>query len=81
MHTTQQQFASDNYAGACPEALQALLEAKGRDLDPAYSDDCGTERSSNMLRELFENDCDVYCVFNGTVARSLALTTMGQSDH
>jgi threonine aldolase len=34
-----------------------------------------------MLRELFENDCDVYCVFNGTVARSLALTSMGQSDH
>lgn len=34
-----------------------------------------------MLRELFENDCDMYCVFNGTVARSLTLTTMGQSDH
>lgn len=81
MNTTQQQFASDNYAGTCPEALQALLEANASGHEPAYGDDRWTERSSNMLRELFEIDCDVYYVFNGTAANSLALAAMCQSYH
>ncbi|MGA0408070.1 MAG: threonine aldolase, partial [Limisphaerales bacterium] len=31
-------FASDNYAGVCPEAWQALEEAN-RDHQPAYGED------------------------------------------
>lgn len=81
MNTTPQQFASDNYAGSCPEALQALLEANASGHEPAYGDDRWTERSTNMLRELFEIDCDVYYVFNGTAANSLALAAMCQSYH
>ena len=38
MNTTQQQFASDNYAGTCPEALQALLDANASGHEPAYGE-------------------------------------------
>ena len=75
-----QHFASDNYAGICPEALQALLSAnKGH--ASAYGDDDWTRRVSDRLRELFTTDCDVYFVFNGTAANSLALASLCQSYH
>jgi threonine aldolase len=81
MTPPQQQFASDNYAATCPEALQALLAANNSGHEPAYGNDRWTERSSHMLRELFEIDCDIYYVFNGTAANSLALAAMCQSYH
>lgn len=75
-----QQFASDNYAGIAPAALAALLEANaGHAL--AYGDDPWTQRVADRLRELFETDCDVYFVFNGTAANSLALASLCQSYH
>ena len=36
---------------------------------------------SDRLRALFETDCDVYFVFNGTAANSLALASLCQSYH
>ncbi len=75
-----QQFASDNCAGICPEALQALVAANAGDA-PGYGDDEWTRRVSDRLRELFETDCDVYFVFNGTAANSLALASLCQSYH
>ena len=75
-----QHFASDNYAGICPEALQALLAANAGHA-PAYGDDEWTRRVSDRLRELFATDCDVYFVFNGTAANSLALASLCQSYH
>lgn len=75
-----QQFASDNCAGICPEALQALLAANAGDA-PGYGDDEWTRRVSDRLRELFATDCDVYFVFNGTAANSLALASLCQSYH
>ena len=75
-----QQFASDNYAGICPEALEALLAANSGHA-PAYGDDDWTRRVSERLRELFVTDCDVYFVFNGTAANSLALASLCQSYH
>ncbi len=77
----KQQFASDNYAGACPQALKWLAEANGSGHEPGYGDDRWTERASNMLRTLFQTDCDVYFVFNGTAANSLALASLCQSYH
>ncbi len=74
------QFASDNTAGICPEGLQALQAANGGWL-PSYGNDPLTLAVCNRLRELFETDCDVYFVFNGTAANSLALATMCQSYH
>lgn len=75
-----QHFASDNYAGICPEALQALLSANTGHAT-AYGDDEWTRRVSDRLRELFATDCDVYFVFNGTAANSLALSSLCQSYH
>jgi threonine aldolase len=36
---------------------------------------------ADRLRELFETDCDVYFVFNGTAANSLALAALCQPYH
>ena len=75
-----QQFGSDNYAGICPEAWASMDEAN-RGFAPAYGDDIWTERAANAFRELFETDCDVFFVFNGTAANSLALASLCQSYH
>ena len=75
-----QHFASDNYAGICPEALSALLAANAEHA-PAYGDDAWTKAVSDRLRDVFETDCDVYFVFNGTAANSLALASLCQSYH
>ncbi|AWI81417.1 threonine aldolase [Parazoarcus communis] len=75
-----QHFASDNYAGICPEAMEAFVSANAAHA-PAYGDDEWTRRVSERLRDLFETDCDVYFVFNGTAANSLALAALCQSYH
>lgn len=73
-------FASDNTAGLCPEALAALVAAN-EGACASYGDDPHTERATDLIRELFETDCDVYFVFNGTAANSLALASLCQSYH
>ena len=74
------QFASDNYAGICPEAWQAMEDAnEGYVL--SYGEDEWTELASNKIRELFNTACDVYFVFNGTAANSLALASLCHSYH
>jgi threonine aldolase len=73
-------FASDNTAGACPEVMQALIEANEGYMS-SYGTDDYTTRAADLIREVFETDCDVYFVFNGTAANSLALATMCQSYH
>lgn len=75
-----QQFASDNYAGICPEAFSALAAANNGSVI-AYGDDVWTIRAANAFRHLFENDCEVFFVFNGTAANSLALASLCQSYH
>lgn len=77
----RQQFASDNYAGACPQAMHWLAEANASGHEPAYGDDRWTQRATDMLRQLFDLECDVYFVFNGTAANSLALASLCQSYH
>jgi threonine aldolase len=75
-----QQFASDNYAGICPEAWQAM-QAANQGHATSYGDDLWTARAADAFRELFETDCEVYFVFNGTAANSLALASLCQSYH
>ena len=78
--STNRQFASDNYAGICPEALQAMAEANIGHALP-YGEDGWTGRVCDMLREIFETDCEVFFVFNGTAANSLALASLCQPYH
>ena len=76
----RRQFASDNYAGICPEAWAAMAEANAGHA-PGYGDDAWTARAADLLRDLFETDCEVFFVFNGTAANSLALASLCQSYH
>lgn len=73
-------FASDNTAGICPEAWQALTEAN-EGFMPSYGDDAITRSACDAFRDFFATDCDVYFVFNGTAANSLALASLCQSYH
>lgn len=74
------QFASDNYSGICPEAWAALAQANRGHAIP-YGDDPWCACASDQMRELFETDCDVFFVFNGTAANSLALSALCNSYH
>jgi threonine aldolase len=76
----RRQFASDNYAGICPEAWEALQEAN-HGHSRGYGDDPWTSRASDLIRDVFETKCEVFFVFNGTAANSLALATLCQSYH
>ncbi len=80
MNERTRQFASDNYSGICPEAWTALAEANDGHV-ASYGDDVWTERAANMIREVFETDCEVFFVFNGTAANSLSLASLCQSYH
>jgi threonine aldolase len=75
-----EQFASDNGSGICPEALEYTLKANQGSV-PAYGEDEWTQRASDKFREVFEIDCEVFFVFNGTAANSLSLATLCQSYH
>jgi len=76
----RQEFASDNTAGLCPEAGAALQDANAG-AAAAYGDDEWTQRLCDRVRELFEIDCDVFLVSNGTAANALALAQLCQPFH
>ena len=76
----RRQFASDNYAGICPEAWATMTEANAGH-EVSYGNDTWTQRAADLIREVFEKDCEVFFVFNGTSANSLALASLCQSYH
>jgi len=79
-NTNRRQFASDNYSGICPEAWKAIEEANSGHVR-SYGDDVYTARAADLIRELFETNCEVFFAFNGTAANSLALASLCQSYH
>ena len=76
-----QQFASDNLAGMCPAAARGFQQACAAGHVSAYGDDDWTQQACQRMREVFDTDCDVYFVFNGTAANALALASLCQSHH
>ncbi len=80
LSTVRRHFASDNYSGICPEAWEAMARANQGHV-PAYGDDEWTARASDLLRDLFEVDCEVFFAFNGTASNALALAALCQSYH
>jgi threonine aldolase len=74
------EFASDNTAAICPPAWAALAEANS-DPEVSYGDDKWTRRLIAQAREIFETDCEVFLVFNGTAANALALAHVCRSFH
>ena len=65
-------FASDNFAGICPEAWAALAEANAGHA-PSYGEDFWNGEATRCIREIFETDCEVFFVFTGTSANALAV--------
>lgn len=47
----------------------------------SYGNDHWTQLASDRIREIFETDCEVFFVFNGTSANSLSLASLCQSYH
>jgi threonine aldolase len=71
-------FASDNNSGICPEVWAALQEANQGHVT-GYGDDPWNEKAKQLVRNLFETDCEVFFVYNGTAANSLAIASMCDS--
>ncbi len=68
-------FASDNWAGAAPEIIDAITRANDGPA-PAYGGDELTRRVEARFCEIFERDCKVYFVATGGAANGLALSVM-----
>jgi threonine aldolase len=73
-------FASDNTAAMCPEAWEALARANSG-FAVGYGEDDWTRRARELIRDLFETDCETHFVFNGTAANSLAMASLCDSHH
>ena len=73
-------FASDNAGAAHPAVLQALVDLP-RDHYRSYGDDPLTAQAERAISELFDHECGVYFVYNGTGANVTALRAMARSYH
>jgi threonine aldolase len=74
------EFASDNTAAICPPAWAALAEANAA-TEVSYGGDRWTRRVAERVRDIFETDCEVFLIFNGTAANALALAQLCRSYH
>ena len=52
-----------------------MMEECNREHAAGYGEDEWTRRASDALREVFETDCEVFFVFNGTAANSTLSST------
>ncbi len=73
-------FASDNTAGLCPEALEAIVAANAG-CQPSYGDDGLTAEARRRFAEVFERECEVHFLFNGTAANAVVLAALCQRHH
>ena len=48
---------------------------------PGYGDDPWTRRAERLFNDVFETECEVFFVFNGTAANCLALWSLCESFH
>ncbi len=66
-------FASDNWSGAHPTILDAVMRANDGSA-PSYGGDALTKKVERRFSELFERDVAVFFVATGGAANSLALS-------
>ena len=71
-------FASDNYAGAHPEILEALASVNTGH-QTAYGDDEVTSKLEAKVKEIFGPKAEIFPVFNGTGANVTAIQSMTRS--
>ena len=68
-------FASDNVAGACPEVLNAVIEANDGDSTPYGNDQISTELQ-DKFSEIFEKEVIVFPTASGTACWSILVATV-----
>ncbi|MHC4348792.1 MAG: threonine aldolase family protein, partial [Planctomycetota bacterium] len=68
-------FRSDNNAGLCPEALQALIDASAGHCI-AYGDDEHTSAAMAAFRRVFGDGASIWLVATGTAANTLAIAAL-----
>ncbi|THD60963.1 beta-eliminating lyase-related protein [Phenylobacterium sp.] len=75
MTAARYDFASDNTAGAAPEALAAFVEAN-RGFAASYGADAVTARAGDLIRQLLDVDAEVRFVASGTAANAICLAAL-----
>jgi threonine aldolase len=68
-------FASDNYAGALPQVLDAVIAANAGHA-VSYGGDPWTARAQELFRDHFGDEAQAAIVFNGTGANVVALQAL-----
>jgi len=68
-------FASDNVTGACPEVMDAVVDANSG-IATSYGDDEWSSRLQTKLSEIFETDVEVFLAVSGTASNALALSSL-----
>ena len=68
-------FASDNTAGAAPEALDALVQANAG-FTSGYGTDTVSTQAADAVRALLDADADVRFVASGTAANAIACAAL-----
>ena len=71
-------FASDNTSSACPEVMEALIEANSG-IAKSYGEDDYTTRLQQKISKVFETEVIAYPVVSGTAANALALAALTPS--
>jgi threonine aldolase len=69
-------FRSDNNAGLCPEALEAVLAANDGSHYTGYGDDPFTAEAVAAFESVFGADISVWFVASGTAANTLAIAAL-----
>jgi len=75
MSNARYDFASDNTAGACPEAMESLIAAN-TGYTSGYGTDAVTKRAADAVRELLDADADVRFVASGTAANAVVCAAL-----
>lgn len=73
-------FGSDNHSGVSPEVLKAIADANV-DHALAYGDDEYCARVTELFKQTFGQQANVYFVFNGTGANVFCIDAMCRSHH
>jgi threonine aldolase len=68
-------FASDNTAGAAPEALASLIAAN-EGFTSGYGTDVVTAKAADLIRGLLDSDADIRFTSSGTAANAIALQAL-----
>jgi threonine aldolase len=69
-------FRSDNNAGLCPEAMEAIRLANDGGHEPGYGDDACTRRALAAFHAIFGEQTSVWFVATGTAANTLAIAAL-----